>query len=901
MKGQTYTYSYNSLDAIVEDGNYLWVAFDTDPTIIAKVSKASPSVLISAKVLDTGYNTVLSLGIDGDNLWAVCNLNPGKIQVINKTTLETVTTISPTEEANPKYIIFTGDYAVISKNNTKVIFYNKNTFVYQFTVDLTSISTNNIVGLDVDSAGNVWGCIGSEAEGKFFRIDPNTQIATGFTIVGITDFGDINIDSEDFIWIIANLPTPGKILKINIESGDIVNYEYYDIYSSDLYLLNIKIIEKSLNKYIYLFCYDINNEIVISIKGYIGGESGEEFVVLGSYDFDNINELEDITKPLIVDDDYGFAGGIETSPATLFVFDTPTCKIFSTYFPTILQIKDQYKTKLNCIKLTFKKFATNLITILSVKDVYKTDLRCRLAGEIITPKSLDDFIVYKDGDKDTGTELPDVNYSSLKINFNLNSTPSEATFVLARRHDNINKTLADVSSIITNENKITIYDGDRKLFTGYITQINADGGTDTVSIRVQDVRYKIAKVSVSLSYGVTVDPEEGVTSYGSTYNAVSTVIGAISGLINGCDGMGFGFVPEYTEETGDCGTLLDNLIANSANINWYTDENERLRFQRVAQGTKKELPLSGLNIQRNIYDIIVNSITINKHTNNYCPRLIVKLGKHTKDIWGTGTFSFNYNVREINELKEIDYDFTKARNESIRAINEYHIDQLPSGQLFVMQETPSSGGGFGAIQYVGSSIRFEKEFVDTFLFPKIKGYVAYHYLINGGEYNLSSATIGAIGGGNPTKTISLTGYGKKSSSYRFVEGTNMLFLQREEEYDFTGYALDLAYFQLSQNNKLLTEATVELLLDAYEYYNINFSDLINIGNTIDTTIYKNNNGFPLNISGISIDCATRKVTLNLTNYGKTWAVRGGNYGGNYRPIYKIGYAFRYEDIDPLEG
>ena len=44
-----------------------------------------------------------------------------------------------------------------------------------------------------------------------------------------------------------------------------------------------------------------------------------------------------------------------------------------------------------------------------------------------------------------------------------------------------------------------------------------------------------------------------------------------------------------------------------------------------------------------------------------------------------------------------------------------------------------------------------------------------------------------------------------------------------------------------------------------------------------TSIYKNNNGFPLNINSISIDCSTRIVTLNLTNYGKTNYIKTENY------------------------
>jgi hypothetical protein len=37
----------------------------------------------------------------------------------------------------------------------------------------------------------------------------------------------------------------------------------------------------------------------------------------------------------------------------------------------------------------------------------------------------------------------------------------------------------------------------------------------------------------------------------------------------------------------------------------------------------------------------------------------------------------------------------------------------------------------------------------------------------------------------------------------------------------------------------------------------------------------------LNISGVTIDCATRIVTINATNYGKTAYQRSADYRLNY--------------------
>jgi hypothetical protein len=105
----------------------------------------------------------------------------------------------------------------------------------------------------------------------------------------------------------------------------------------------------------------------------------------------------------------------------------------------------------------------------------------------------------------------------------------------------------------------------------------------------------------------------------------------------------------------------------------------------------------------------------------------------------------------------------------------------------------------------------------------------------------------------------------------------------DENYDYSEFLLDLANFELSQNNKMQSSANLLLLLDAYKYYNLSFMDLINLSNTIQFGIYANNNGFPLNIENIQINCATRTVNLNLNNYGKSWYVKTINCLKNYIP------------------
>jgi hypothetical protein len=155
----------------------------------------------------------------------------------------------------------------------------------------------------------------------------------------------------------------------------------------------------------------------------------------------------------------------------------------------------------------------------------------------------------------------------------------------------------------------------------------------------------------------------------------------------------------------------------------------------------------------------------------------------------------------------------------------------------------------------------------------------------------------SVGSGLPTKTIFMTSYGSKVTNMRWEELTkspppgyyannpdeSWLTEVTEESYNYTDFARDLANFELSQSNKLGTTANVSILLDAYEYYGLNFSNLINLGNTIKANTYTNNNGFPLNIQSIQMNLATRTVTLNLTNYNKSWYAKTENILKSYQP------------------
>ena len=573
---------------------------------------------------------------------------------------------------------------------------------------------------------------------------------------------------------------------------------------------------------------------------------------------------------------------------------------FQTKLYTILFTSIKFVTDLRTRFYSTKKYATKLYTQLFTSKIYQTDLRVKAVPITeVTIGTLDDFIVKLDG-----IELLDVDYNSLVINLNLNTTPSNAQFTLARRHDDLDKMLNGTSSIITAENKIEVFDDTKKLFTGYISEINADSVRDVVKITASDCRLKMSRASMELMYGgiCQIDanhngtPDNDDTSNDKPWNAPDyinfeksigkafiEVMTSVGSLVSGYDSLPFqgSFVPEYVKTEKDYTSLIDELIRQTANCNWYIDENERLRFQKIGSGAIKALPLASLAVKRHPYDLIVDDIQLNRPSSSYAQSLLVKRGKDITQQWTTQTFSGWMNYNFIN--------FMKSLKEKTTFIFHQRGDTP-----FSISDPEGGGNGPYYTGMNGNAIALYE--------PNNGGWISYPTIIVQWLYkninnNLSDITVGS---GLPKKTFYLNSYGRKISNKYYGEeikvGTNpnlpyidpnptsdrdYLVEIQDENYDQLEFLLDLANFELSQNNKMQSSATLSLLLDAYEYYNLSFSDLINLSNTIQSGIYSNNNGFPLNIDNMQINCATRTVQLHLTNYSKSWYAKTKNYLTNY--------------------
>ena len=63
----------------------------------------------------------------------------------------------------------------------------------------------------------------------------------------------------------------------------------------------------------------------------------------------------------------------------------------------------------------------------------------------------------------------------------------------------------------------------------------------------------------------------------------------------------------------------------------------------------------------------------------------------------------------------------------------------------------------------------------------------------------------------------------------------------------------------------ITTTTMTLTIDGYYFYNIGLLTRVNIDNTTTPNVYKNNNGFPVGISSITISSSSMTASLQATN------------------------------------
>ncbi len=125
-------------------------------------------------------------------------------------------------------------------------------------------------------------------------------------------------------------------------------------------------------------------------------------------------------------------------------------------------------------------------------------------------------------------------------------------------------------------------------------------------------------------------------------------------------------------------------------------------------------------------------------------------------------------------------------------------------------------------------------------------------------------------GNAPFKETS-TRNGKRISKDKWVDQADGLYRQKDEGYDYTQYAKDVASLEyrklLNISGAILpkTSCDIDLMIDGYYFYGLRLLTRINIDNTTTAGIYNNNNGFPVAVKTIQIDSGSMRVSMKCDN------------------------------------
>lgn len=297
-------------------------------------------------------------------------------------------------------------------------------------------------------------------------------------------------------------------------------------------------------------------------------------------------------------------------------------------------------------------------------------------------------------------------------------------------------------------------------------------------------------------------------------------------------------------------------------IEWKTIADTDYRFVSPSNNTVN-LALSEKNVQLDLYDVLVDNIEIDNPIINitdenpkFYTGVKINLGTHT--IEHNGQWYVLSAGLSDEEIERGSFEFKP--NSTYFWIISYQDYRLPmtgfSGRVM-----------YGA--YIGTSLA-----------PASGGMykiVSAHYDYQSPEYTstteLGEYTLGVA----PFKEVSAKN-GKYSSTSKWEDDAVGWWSSWGESYDYINYAKAVAAIEFERmkniNGTILpnTSASIDITLDAFKYYGLKLLTRINLTNTINSTIYQNNNGFPVSIKNININASNMRVTLGCDNKKSQWEI-----------------------------
>jgi hypothetical protein len=323
----------------------------------------------------------------------------------------------------------------------------------------------------------------------------------------------------------------------------------------------------------------------------------------------------------------------------------------------------------------------------------------------------------------------------------------------------------------------------------------------------------------------------------------------------------------------------------------------------------KDLPLTILNSQIHLYDVLLNDITIDKPYLNTNLIIVSSDGLYwTGTAWSkklsevltfatailatayitanTGNDILTSKTPTVDNYERNPKYYNGIKINLGTKTDEQIIQVFVSASGLATAEKIDDGTFIFKPNYTyfwwvtgtklnlnGGSSRFSGWYIGTSLAPLAGDLydidsISYVYQkeLDNVETELGEYCIGTA----PYKEVSSKN-GVYISKEKWADKDDGRYLEKVEEYDYQAYVTLVGAIELEKikniNGDILpkTTASIELTLDGYLYYGLKLLTRLNLINTNDQNVYKSLNGFPVAIKQISIDSSSMKVSLSCDN------------------------------------
>jgi hypothetical protein len=422
----------------------------------------------------------------------------------------------------------------------------------------------------------------------------------------------------------------------------------------------------------------------------------------------------------------------------------------------------------------------------------------------------------------------DVDLQSGNITHTIGNT-STASFVLARKHDDLDRTHLGVASQITNQNSVQIYIKGHLEFDGYISGISVDSESETVSIS--------AKMD---------EPEDNRHSIELPLPSVNEKLHLYHCLVNNVQ------IDNPKEDTRSVIVGSNSRYWSGSAWVFYIEDALIFATDALAEAYIDALLLSEESITNEFDRIFTKkspSVTSRERNPQYYKGVKASLGTKI--------------TQQIDKYRLLEY-ITAGKGYYAQQIEDGTFNTKPNYSYFwaVLAKNALTGIYNGDYRYIGTSLASTT--TDLWI---LNGVVPMYQRIKDNlEEELGYYYVGSA----PFKEISPKN-GWLIPAQKWEDRNDGLYNVLEEAYDYRAYAqrvADLEYEKLKNvHGDILpvTSANLEVTFDGYYFYDVKLLTRINVTNTTVANTYKNLNGFPVSVKTININFSSMKITLGCDN------------------------------------